>query len=300
MKKKTGMLILWVALSSLTTVLIVFFQKNNCLLGTFFSGSLITIFIEKTWHAVEDVVDTTDWKTSQRKLKRGHFIKSDTIIRISFAYLYRINIEGKCLLVPNSRNTGKYQPVGGVYKLLENEKLELKNTCHIMDDDKIPIDKSSRDDYRLRMESRYLRKFVKRFNSKRASRERIDNVSREFKEELIENGILNWDKISYRYCGRYITDLRFEEHFQIYEMLLFDIVELLPTQQQEQDLKKLIGKKNKLYCFATANQITSLGIDVSSGKLNEWIGDQTPITLQENETKLMKIEGVGKTFSVEI
>ena len=65
-----------------------------------------------------------------------------------------------------------------------------------MDDNKIPIDESSRDDYRLRIENRYLRRFVKRFDSRKAEREQIENISREFKEELIDTGILNWDRIS--------------------------------------------------------------------------------------------------------
>lgn len=295
MKKKVGMLVLWIVLSAVMAVGTVFPGKYECLLGAL-AGAFITIFIEKAWKAIEDLFDTTNWKISQRKHKRGGLIKDDTIIRISFAYLYRVKIGDKYLLVLNSRNTGKYQPIGGVYKLLGNEKMELKNLFHIMDDDKIPIDQSSKDDYRFRMENKYLRKFVKRFNNKNTSRERIDNVSREFKEEVIEKGILDWKTISYRYCGRFMSDLRFENHFQTYELQLFDIVELLPTQEQEQDLYRLIGQDSYLYYFATAKQITSLGIDTSSGMLHETIGDQTETTIQENEASLMKVPGVGKTY----
>ena len=66
------------------------------------------------------------------------------MVRISFAYLFRIKIDGKYLLVRNTRGTEKFQPVGGVYKLFENEKIELKNLYQVMDDDKISIDESSR------------------------------------------------------------------------------------------------------------------------------------------------------------
>ena len=296
MSKKIGLLFLWILLTSMMVVGIIISEKYDCSLGAALAGALIAVFIEKAWLAFEDLFDTTNWKISQRKLKRGGFIKDDTIIRISFAYLFRIKVGDKYLLVSNSRNTGKYQPVGGVYKLLENEKMELKNLCHIMDDDKIPIDKSSKDDYRLRMENKYLRKFVKRFNSKNASRERIDNTSREFKEEIIDKGILDWKTLSYRYCGRFMSDLRFEEHFQIYELQLFDVVELLPTHEQEQDLKELMGQESDIYRFATAKQITCLGMDDYGATLYEWIGDQTKTTIQENESKLMWVAGVGKTF----
>ncbi len=300
MKKKIWMLVLWIGLTIGSGVAIWLCGENDIGLGEAIAGALIAIFIERGAAACLDLLDTTDWKTSQRKLKRGGFIKDDTVIRISFAYLYRIKVGDKYLLVQNSRNTGKYQPVGGVYKLQSDEKMELKNLCHVMDDDKIPIDESSRNDYRLRMENRYLRKFMKRFDSQKAKRERIENVGREFKEELIETGILNWKQITYRYCGRDVTELKFGDHFQIYELLLADVIELIPTQDQEQDLKNLENQTSDKYRFATAEQITCLGMDIEGGQLYEWIGDHTKKILQENEAQLIRMPGTGKTFPVDL
>ena len=299
MKKKIGMLILWIVLSALMGAGIVFSEKYSFPLGAVIAGALIAIFIEKVWKAGEDLFDTTNWMVSQTKLKRGGLINDDTIIRISFSYLYRMKIGDKYFLVLNKR-TRKYQPVGGVYKFQESEKLELKNSFHVADDNKIQIDNSSRDDYRLRLQNKFLRDFIKRFDSTDAVRERIDNVGREFKEELIETGILNWEKISYRYCGRHITDLRFSEHFQIYEVLLYDVVELIPAPDQEQDLKHLIQTENEKYRFASADQVTCLGMNTDVGELFEWIGDHTKCTLEENEAKLMKMPGVGKIYEANL
>lgn len=300
MMEKVLNLILWIGLSICFGVIIWLCDKKNFGLGGAIAGALITMTIERSISAFIDLGDTTDWKTSQSKLRRGGFIEDNTIIRISFAYLYRIKVEDKYLLVQNSRNTGKYQPVGGVYKLLKDEKMELKNLYHVMDDDKIPIDKSSRNDYRLRIENRYLRRFMSRFDSRYAKREHIENVGREFKEELIENGILNWKKISYRYCGRHITELKFGEHFQTYELLLADIVELIPTQKQERDLRNLLDKTSSIYRFATADQITCLGMDIENGQLYEWIADHTKKILQENEAQLIKAPKTGMIFSVDL
>lgn len=300
MKKKVWMLVLWIGLTIGSGVAIWLCGENDIGLGEAIAGALIAIFIERGVAAYLDLWDTTDWKTSQRKLKRGGFIKDDTVIRISFAYLYRIKVGDKYLLVQNSRNTGKYQPVGGVYKLQRDEKLELKNLCHVMDDNKIPIDESSRNDYRLRMENRYLRKFMRRFDSQKAKRERIENIGREFKEELIETGIVNWKQITYRYCGRDITELKFGDHFQIYGLLLADVVELIPTQDQEQDLKNLENQPSDKYRFASAEQITCLGMDIEGGQLYEWIGDHTKKILQENEAQLIRMAGTGKTFPVDL
>lgn len=297
MKEKIGMFILWIALSVISGVAIWLLGGYELGFGEAIAGGLIAIFIEKSWSAAQDLLDSTNWKTSQRMLKRGGYIKNDTIIRISFAYLYRIKIADKYLLVPNARNTGKYQPVGGVYKLKGNEKLELKRRFQVKDDNKILIDESSRDDYRMRIENRYLRSFIRRFD-RSADRERVDNIGREFREELVETGILNWSQIQYRFCGRHMTELKFGDHFQIYELMLADIVELMPTSEQEKDLRNLMNEPSEMYRFAAADEISSLGIDTKSGNLVESIGEHTKMILEESEGKLMKAKGIGEVYTI--
>lgn len=291
--------IVLVVLSMLSVGVILLFEINAWPAGSSLAGIALGFSLPGLVNSIQDLLDTTNWKTSQRKLKRGRFIEDSTIIRISFAYLYRIKIGNKYLLVKNERGTGKYQPVGGVYKLLGNEKLELRNRYQVKDDNKIPLDRSSRDDYRLRLENRYLRKFVKRFDCK-AEREQIYNLSREFREELIEKGIISWSKITYRFCGRHMTELHFGDHFQCYELLLADVVELVPTPEQEADLERLVKQQSDIYRFATADEITSLGVDTDSGDLRENIADHTLKIIQENEGQLMRISGVGKTYTINL
>lgn len=284
-------------LSMLSVGVILLFEINDWPVGSSLAGIILGFSLPGLVNSIQDLSDNTNWKTSQRKLKRGRFIEDSTIIRISFAYLFRIKVGNKYLLVKNERGTEKYQPVGGVYKLLGNEKLELRNRYQVKDDNKIPLDKSSRDDYRLRLENKFLRKFVKRFDSK-AEREQIYNLNREFREELIEKGIVSWSQITYRFCGRHMTELRFGDHFQCYELLLADVVELIPTSEQELDLEHLVKQQSDTYRFATADEITSLGVDTSSGDLRESIADHTLKIIQENEGQLMKVSGVGKTYTI--
>ena len=263
------------------------------------AGILLGMSLPSVWHSIQDLYDTTNWQVSQRKLLRGKVITNDTNVRISFAYLFRIKVGDKYLLVRNNRGTEKFQPVGGVYQFKRGEKNELKRLYNVIDDNKIPIDESSRDDYRLRMANKYLRKFVKRFDGK-ARREQIDNLGRELKEELIDTGIVNWTKIKYRVCGRHMTELRFSEHFQIYELLLADVVELMPTDEQENDLRKLMCTQSDAYYFATEEEIKSLGIDTTARKLKEIIGDHTLKTLQENEGKLVNVPGANETYTINL
>ena len=297
MKIIKSAIIFVISLSFIATMVI--FEIKSWPAGSSIAGLLLGFSLPALFHSIQDVLDTTDWKMSQRKLKRGGFISDNTIIRISFAYLYRIKIGDKYLLVKNERGTGKYQPVGGVYKFEEDEKIELKNRFQVKDDNKISIDESSRNDYRLRMENKYLRKFISHFD-KKANRENVDNLSREFREELIEKNIINWNEISYRFCGRHMTSLHFGEHFQIYEIFLADVVELLPTVEQMEDLKMLLNKSSDKYRLATAEEITSLGVNTATGQLREEIADHTRRILQENEGELIKTLDVGKIYTVNI
>lgn len=296
---KIAKVIVFVILTLVLVGVIFLFETENWPVGSSVAGILIGFVLPALKNSIQDLGDTTNWKVSQRKLKRGGYITNSTIVRISFAYLYRIKIGNNYLLVKNERGTGKFQPVGGVYKLLNSEKLELKNRYQVKDDNKIPIDESSRDDYRLRIESKYLRKFVRRFDHK-ASREQITNLSREFKEELVEKGIIDWNQISYRFCGRHTTELQFSEHFQCYELLLADIVELIPTPEQEKNLMQLLKQHFDSYRFATAEDIESLGVNTENGDLKETIADHTKKIIQENENQLIKISNYGKTFTINL
>ena len=98
-----------------------------------------------------------------------------------------------------------------------------------------------------------------------------------------------------------MSELKFGEHFQIYELLLADIVELLPTEQQLLDLQHLMEQKTDQYYFASKEEIDSLGINTAEGRLQEFIADHTKKILEENETALMHdIEHVNENFTVHL
>ncbi|WP_342671685.1 hypothetical protein [Staphylococcus felis] len=132
------------------------------------------------WRSTIDLVDNSNWKTSQRKLKRAGMLQDDTLIRISFAYLYRIKVDDWYFLVLNNWSE-KYQSVGGAYKFYEEEGEYLSRNILAESDNRIPVDEVTKMDYRLLVKNKYLRRFVKRFN-KTSYRENVKNLSREFDE----------------------------------------------------------------------------------------------------------------------
>jgi hypothetical protein len=228
------------------------------------------------------------WERSQRKLMRAGKLQKDTTIRISFAYLFRVKVDSKYFLVANSR-TSKYQPVGGAYKFDKKEAIYLSKNIPAENDDCIPVNKVTRMDYRLLIENKNLKIFLKRFD-KTKNRESIDNLSREFIEEIFESGILKKEKfgaLSYRYCGRHITEIS-KSPFNHYEILLADIVEVDLTEKQEELFRDIMGENSDLYIFATPKEIISLGMNVGTQELKDNIANHTYKILTENDDELIK------------
>ena len=86
----------------------------------------------------------------------------------------------------------------------------------------------------------------------------------------------------------------------MYELLLADIVELISTKEQEQELKMLMQTPSEKYRFVTADEIKRLGIDTKTGNLKESIGDHSKKILEETEGSTIKAAGVGRVYEVSI
>lgn len=262
-------------------------------------GIVLGFSIPLTWQKIQDCFDKKKWQPSLRKLWRGKILKKDSPIRISFAYLFRIQVDGKYFLVKNGRGTQKYQPVGGAYKYNKAEKRILSSKFQIVYDEKIPIDDSSRDDYRFFVRSKDLKSFVKHFDAT-IERERMGDLSREFKEEMVQSKIVDFTHIEYRYCGRHFTEILYSRHFQCYELLMADVVEVLLTKAQEDELRVLMVQPAEEYYFATTEEIKSLGVVENSENLKEIISDHTFKILQETEYELENKDTSKEMFSVDL
>ena len=199
-----------------------------------------------------------------------------------------LKVDGKYFLVQNAR-TKKYQPVGGAYKLEPKEAQYLSEKIPVEDDDRIPIDTTTIGDYRLYVKNKDLRKFIKRFD-KTPYRENINNLSREFKEELFTTNILDRDTfgdLTYKYCGRHITDVEYGNFFECYELLLADIIEVRLTNKQEELFRELMKKTDDQYIFATFNEIKTGGVKHGTSDLKDNIANHAPKILSENSDILI-------------
>ena len=110
-------------------------------------------------------------------------------IRISIAYLFRIKVDGKYLLVQNSRRS-YYQPVGGAFKTLPSSK-RMFEKLKIDSDKLIETDKGiAKGDLRVFTEGVNVIEFIKWFNSKK---DRETSPWREFCEELLITKNNDWE-----------------------------------------------------------------------------------------------------------
>jgi hypothetical protein len=126
--------------------------------------------------------------------KQWHILKTLWVnpnrpIRITAAYLFRIEMNGRYLLIRRHKpDMVGYQPVGGAYKYLKEENQELFNELGITPCNKVPRDSDTENDLRIILGKRKkLLKYLKWFSG-RKNRE-ID-PTREFYEELVEPNFL--------------------------------------------------------------------------------------------------------------
>ncbi|MDQ6528930.1 hypothetical protein [Flavobacterium sp. LHD-85] len=181
---------------------------------------------------------------------QSNFTKiKDEDVRFSLSYLIRIKIPGtsKFLLVRGHRIKDQLQPVGGVYKKLngfaEFEKWGYKEDCGA---NGIKLDDISKDDLRFRVKGKNALDVIKWFESRK---DRETTYEREFNEELIADHGFDKDIFytkSFREVQKVMKVFGYSTFHQCYEVLIYNIVEFLPTPEQEAELKKLLGNPRKL------------------------------------------------------
>lgn len=272
----------------LSIIGIFYFDYIDNSIGFNFSFTIFGLLIGYLILSIKELLDNKNWKSSQRRLQKKRKIEENSKIRISFAYLFRIIVDGKYFLVLNNKSD-KYQPVGGAYKLEKEEAQYLSEKIPVENDDKIPVDETTKGDYRLYVKNKNLRKFVKRFD-KTPHRESLDNLSREFQEELFSTNILNKNEFGdliYKYCGRHMTDVQYSNYFDCYELLLADIVEVILNDEQEQLFRDLMEKSDERYMFATFSEINAGGVKYGTNDLKDNIANHTPKILSENSDILI-------------
>jgi len=211
----------------------------------------------------------------------------DEYIRFSLSGLYKIQIpdSNKYLLVLNRRIENQLQPVGGVYKRFGDESL-FNGWGYKPDNSKngLDVDEFSNTDLRFMVKGKYAIEVLNWYESQKS---RETEPKREFKEELLDTNIL--DKQTFSHFGqqlmrRYSTDLQWSDFFGCYEILVYDVFELLPNEEQKKGLLELADKGTNLslgYAIVSCDDIEQLRL-MEKGKQIARIGKHTQLLINKD------------------
>lgn len=245
-------------------------NPNNSVLNTLFSLSIEVFGATLLYFLLQFLQNLNHfWLYLQTHL---FFPRKD--VRLSISYLFRINVNGRYLLVKNRlRNT--FQPVGGAFKTLPGSekifgKLQVKPDRLIETENGI-----AKGDLRVYIPSINVIEFLKWFASKE---DRETSPWREFCEELIVTQILPWKRfryIDYKYMGTVQSPIIKLDSggkgifiFEVYDLVINnEHMEVLLELQEKGDDEKHIWVDDYL--------IQRLGHDESTKKYKYEISPQT-------------------------
>jgi hypothetical protein len=197
-------------------------------------------------------------------------------VRFSMAYQYRIKVNDKYLLVKNS-TWDHYQHVGGKYKRLELTQ-KILNDFEGIDDLKMPTVGLKKHDLAIFIPAKNAIKFIDWFNT---GKDREISHQREFYEELVE-GKGKWlnpkifPYVNYNFRKSVITPLKKAAKWDCWEILQYDVLDLVPTPAQEKALEELYDQGDNHYIkWADAALVQALGFDERQCKTIYNIGAHT-------------------------
>jgi hypothetical protein len=176
----------------------------------------------------------------------GLFVKSlihwSEDIRFSVAYLYKIKIDDKYLLIKGSK-IEQLQPVGGVYKVCSSFSTIERNLNIIFENERGFYEK---EDLRFCTKGKNIGKVLNWFDS-RENREVA--VYREFYEEIVKNNILPIEVLSsmkIEFLKQIKPRMAYSRHFKKNEILLFDIYEIHLPDEYIDMISKYVKEGNDL------------------------------------------------------
>lgn len=184
-------------------------------------------------------------------------------IRLSLAYVYRIKINGKYLLI-KSRTRDYFQPIGGVYKTLPGSK-DIFDKLHVRSDRLIETDHGiAKGDLRVYVKGINVIDFLDWYDSRK---DRETSPWREFCEELISTGFLPWKEfryIDYEFKGRVETPIISLDSGDK-GMFMYDVFDLIPNDEQLPILEKKLSEGNTSdYLWTDEYLINRLGHNEST------------------------------------
>lgn len=224
-------------------------------------GILIPVFAT----TVKDLQNTAPWETYLTQLIKQEHIPMNEYIRISYAAFLIIEIDDKYLLIKNPHGTRLYQPPARTYPIkTEKELLELEKSFNIKNDNFI---RKKYNDYRFKVPLKQIKKFYKRFC------ESVNPYTYSYQDivnDVVEKCGLDKEIFSNAttvFKGRIVKKIEYKRYTDSYEMNTQDVCKLFLTEEQKDELRKIMDVQNDGFKFVTEDIIAKNGIDIANGNL---------------------------------
>lgn len=217
-------------------------------------------------------------------------------IRLSYSYIFRIEVSGNYLLVKDEQGRNNYHPVGGVYKY-DPESIDLSERFEGIYDNLFNATKDTQNDLRIIIKRDKFKRFKTWFSTQK-NRENIKDLSREFSEELINTGILaqdTFERIKYKYIGSY-TQKSYNKELCMKQIRHFDVLNIKLTNAQKHYLNGLMQKTSEKYLFANKNNIQDGYIQFAGNRYD--IAGYTNLILIGGTTNLSEEFNRNQEFEV--
>jgi hypothetical protein len=233
----------------------------------------------------------------------GKFLKfgENIRIRVTCAYHFRIMNSNYLYLLIDEHEDKIFRPVGGVYKF--DSTLDIATEFEGEYDGMRGLVDDTENDLRLVIGHRREKRFFEWFTSG-VYRETINDLTREFREELLDTGILDANcfmKLTYSYIGSY-KEQSTHERLHIPQIQYYDIVNVTLDDDQKDALKKAAkvpeGKRMPKYTFATSDDIIRGYIEYNGERYD--ISPTAKLILAKNATSLNKDSRLGSTYAPKV
>jgi len=263
-----------------TILIIIGFNVNSMLQPEFIGGGSIlvlsTIIVDGGGFAYGN------WERLIFIIRTKFLAIEGKYIRFSMSYQYRIKVNDKYLIVKNSNpNWHWYQHVGGKYKRIDETKKILEE-FGATDDLKMKTHGLKKGDLAVFVPAKNAVKFIDWFN---IGKDREVSHWREFYEELLggkEEQVLsheNFRYVNYKFIKSVITPIKkapIESGWDCWEVLQYDVLDLIPTPEQQDELENLLNKGDTEYLkWTSAALINRLGHNDDEQQSNYNIGAHT-------------------------
>ena len=240
---------------------------------------LIGLLIPFEKSAIEKLSETSLWETRLAYLRRKGELKREDRIRISFASVLLIQIDGRYLLVKNPNGFQLYENPSRTYRLTNEELTELEIKYNVVEDSFI---KKNYNDYRLLVPVKNIKSFYKYFCL------HINPYEYDYSPMLDEvisliglnNSLFKESKIMFKH--RIVNNIQYSRFTGYYELNVIDVCVFSPTKEQLDILRTLSSTSNPCYELATLEEIKHNGVNAEKGDLHAEIAHYVYDVIDEN------------------